>query len=57
MKTTNATKGKNIKNFLNGMEKRPYPFNTPSVIVAQAHCIFSGLSADEKVKVADMYNE
>ena len=57
MRKTNATTENNIKNFLNGVEKRPYPFNTPRGIVAPAHCIFSGLSADEKVKVANMYNE
>ena len=44
-----------VKEFLNEMGSRPYPFNRSSAIVAQALSPYSGLSEFERVKVAQYF--
>ena len=39
---------KNVNNFLNKMDERPYPFNQSAAIGAQALSPYSGLSEAEK---------
>ena len=45
-----------LDNFWSEMATRPYPFNRPTAVVAQALSVFSKLDAEDKERVILMHS-